>query len=132
MYETDIQSKVSMLPESAKQEVLDFIEFLLIKYSSFSKKRSGKGKNHKSEIAGFAEICRVENVFKDIRGKVRYYDAFLFFNPDSNPVNLGSRQGFEALITLIFLIALIFSTHGNQRKSGESAVRKRDYERFSE
>ncbi len=61
MYETDIQTKVSMLPESAKQEVLDFIEFLLIKYSSFSKKRSGKGKNHKSEIAGFAEIGKMDS-----------------------------------------------------------------------
>ncbi len=77
MYETDIQSKVSMLPESAKQEVLNFIEALLTKYSSFSKKRSGKGKNHKSEIAGFAEICRVEDVFKDIRGKVKYYDDIM-------------------------------------------------------
>jgi len=111
MYEPDIQAKILMLPESAKQEVLGFIEVLLIKYSSFSKKRSGKGKNHKSEIAGFAEIgkmdseetpyhkirhligsaesgigdlgqnhrkyCRVENVFKDIRGKIRYYDDIM-------------------------------------------------------
>lgn len=59
MYDTDIQAKVSMLPESAKQEVLDFVEFLLIKYSSFSKKRSGKGKNPMSEIAGFAEIGKM-------------------------------------------------------------------------
>jgi len=116
MYETDIQTKVSMLPESAKQEVLDFIEVLLTKYSSFSKKRSGKGKNPMSEIAGFAEIgkmdsaeidreimpyhkvrhligtvesgisdlgqnhrkyCCVEDIFKDIRGKVRYYDDIM-------------------------------------------------------
>ncbi len=29
MYETDIQAKILMLPESAKQEALDFIEVLL-------------------------------------------------------------------------------------------------------
>jgi hypothetical protein len=61
MYETDIQSKVSMLPESAKQEVLDFIEFLLTKYSSFSKKQTRKGKNPMSEIAGFAEIGKMDS-----------------------------------------------------------------------
>jgi len=77
MYDADIQTKVSMLPESAKQEALDFIEFLLTKYSSFSKKRSVKGKNHKSEIAGFAESYCVEDVFKDIRGKVKYYDDIM-------------------------------------------------------
>ena len=59
MYDTDIQAKVSMLPESAKQEVLDFVEFLLTKYSSFSKKRARKGKNPMSEIAGFAEIGKM-------------------------------------------------------------------------
>ncbi len=70
MYDTDIQTKVSMLPESAKHEVLDFIEFLLTKYSSFSKKRSGKGKNSMSEIAGFAEIGKMDpaEIDKEIYG----------------------------------------------------------------
>ncbi len=67
MYDTDIQAKVSMLPESAKQEALDFIEFLLIKYSSFSKKRSGKGKNHKSEIAEIGKMDSEETPYHKIR-----------------------------------------------------------------
>ncbi len=129
MYDADIQTKISILPESAKQEVLDFIEFLLTKYSSFSKKRTRKDKNPMSEIAGFAEIgkmdsaeidneikpyhkvrhligtvesgisdlgqnhrkyCRVEDVFKDIRGKVKYYDDIIKLETeeweDLNPV----------------------------------------------
>jgi len=61
IYDADIQSKVSMLPESAKQEALDFVEFLLSKYGSFSKKQTRKGKNPMSEIAGFAEIGKMDS-----------------------------------------------------------------------
>ena len=65
MYDADIQSKVSMLPESAKQEVLDFVEFLLGKYGRFSKKQTRKGKNSMSEIAGFAEIGKMTSAEMD-------------------------------------------------------------------
>lgn len=61
MYNVDIQDKIEMLPEDAKQEVSDFVEFLLSKYIGFSKKRSEKGKNSLSEIAGFAEIDKTDS-----------------------------------------------------------------------
>ncbi|GEM_PF-1904231 len=32
MYYPDIKSKIEMLPENAKQEISDFVEFLLYKY----------------------------------------------------------------------------------------------------
>ncbi|NJL60018.1 MAG: DUF2281 domain-containing protein [Desulfobacteraceae bacterium] len=63
-----------MLLESAKQEVLDFVEFLSNKYGSFPKKRTRKAKYHTSEITGLPESCRAEDIFKDVRGKIRYYD----------------------------------------------------------
>lgn len=39
MYEIAIQNKISMLPENAKREVLDFIESLLIKYGQPEKRK---------------------------------------------------------------------------------------------
>jgi hypothetical protein len=75
MCENVIQAKISMLPESAKQEVLDFVEFLLSKYDTFPGKLALKKKNHKSEADN--KYLRVEDVFKDVRGKVRYYDDIL-------------------------------------------------------
>jgi len=39
VYDIAIQKKISMLPENVKKEVLDFIEFLLIKYSQPAKRQ---------------------------------------------------------------------------------------------
>jgi len=67
MYETDIQAKILMLPESAKQEVLDFIEFLLIKYNRFSKK-AGKEKNEQrgQKMADILEKISKTKAFSEI------------------------------------------------------------------
>jgi len=50
MYHSDIQSKIEMLPESAKQQVSDFVEFLLSKYYKPLKKQlscsENKGKRY--------------------------------------------------------------------------------------
>ena len=56
MYELDIQAKVTRLPEIAKGEVLDFVEFLLSKYGALPENPPRKMKNPLLEIAGFAEI----------------------------------------------------------------------------
>ncbi len=39
MYNFDIQAKVSMLPENAKREIFDFIEFILSKYGQARKRK---------------------------------------------------------------------------------------------
>ncbi len=64
MYDIDIQTKISMLPESAKQEVLDFVEFLLSKYGSFSKKLTMK---EKSEIAQVVTTDFEETPYHKVR-----------------------------------------------------------------
>ncbi len=68
MYYPDIQSKIEMISESAKQEVADFVELLLSRYVKVLRKRSVKGKNHKSDIAGFTEIGKTasEEIDRDI------------------------------------------------------------------
>jgi hypothetical protein len=45
MYNLDIQSKIEMLPENAKQELFDFAEFLLSKYYKPLTKSPVKSKN---------------------------------------------------------------------------------------
>jgi len=45
MYYPDIQSKIEMLPESAKQELFDFTEFLLSKYLKSSKRQLSGSKD---------------------------------------------------------------------------------------
>ncbi len=59
MYNLDIQSKIEMLPESAKQQVSDFVEFLLSKYGKVLKKRSGKGKSSLS-LSKIAKISKTD------------------------------------------------------------------------
>ena len=45
MYHSDIQGKIEMLPENAKQEISDFAEFLLSKYYTPLKKPLLKSEN---------------------------------------------------------------------------------------
>jgi hypothetical protein len=64
MFDTEIQMKIEKLPEHAKREVLNFIEFLLSKYSIPRGQQADEIKNPLSEIAGFAEIGKMDS--KDI------------------------------------------------------------------
>jgi len=67
MYETDIQAKILMLPENAKQEVLNFVEFLLSKYSNFSKKRARKKNEQRGQkMADILEKISKTKTFSDI------------------------------------------------------------------
>jgi hypothetical protein len=58
---TDIQTKIEKLPEHAKREAMDSIEFLLNKYSIPNEKRLDKTKNPLLDIAGFAEIGKMDS-----------------------------------------------------------------------
>ncbi len=69
MFDTsEIQTKIEKLPEHAKREILEFIEILLNNYSLLHEKQSDKIKNPLSEIAGFAEIGKMdsEDIDKEI------------------------------------------------------------------
>ncbi len=56
MHDMEIQEKISELPAHLKQEVVDFVEFLLNKYAVKPKINHGQKENPLLAIAGFAEI----------------------------------------------------------------------------
>jgi hypothetical protein len=60
----EIQTKIEKLPEHAKRELMEFIEILVKTYSISDEKQSDRVKNPLSEIAGFAEIGKMDS--KDI------------------------------------------------------------------
>ncbi len=64
MYDMEIQAKIEKLPEHVKRELSDFIEFLLNKYSMPQERQPDKMKNPLLDIAGFAEIGKMNS--KDI------------------------------------------------------------------
>lgn len=47
MYHSDIQSKIEMLPDNVKQQVSDYVEFLLSKYYKPLKKKASVSRNKK-------------------------------------------------------------------------------------
>lgn len=58
MYHLDIQSKIEMLPDSAKQQVSDFVEFLLSQYYNRFKQRDSENK----KLSKFREFRGVASV----------------------------------------------------------------------
>ncbi len=60
MYHLDIQSKIEMLPDSAKQQVFDFVELLLSQYYNRFKQRISDSENKK--LSKFREFRGVASV----------------------------------------------------------------------